>query len=45
MWACATDNLTITAMDADGNTVTSYAGAKSLTFSGGSAAPKVEEPV
>jgi hypothetical protein len=35
----AADDLTITAQDAYSNTVTSYAGAKSLTFSGASAAP------
>jgi hypothetical protein len=35
----AADDLTITAQDAYSNTVTSYAGAKSLTFSGAAAAP------
>jgi hypothetical protein len=35
----AADNLTTTAQDAYGNTVTSYSGAKSLTFSGASAGP------
>ncbi len=35
--AGASDNLTITAEDAQGNTVASYAGAKSLTFSGAGA--------
>jgi hypothetical protein len=37
--AGAADNLTITAKDAAGSTVTTYAGPKSLTFSGASASP------
>ena len=37
--AGAADNLTITAQDATGNVVTTYAGAKSLTFSGVLASP------
>jgi hypothetical protein len=37
--ALASDNLTITAKDAYANTATSYAGAKSLTFSGAEASP------
>jgi hypothetical protein len=40
----ATDNLTITAQDAYENTVTSYTGAKSLTFSGASASPNGTVP-
>jgi hypothetical protein len=34
-----TDNLTVTAQDTYGNVATTYAGAKSLTFSGASASP------
>jgi hypothetical protein len=37
--AGATDNLTTTAQDTYGNVATSYAGPKSLTFSGASASP------
>jgi hypothetical protein len=37
--AGASDNLTITAKDAAGSTVTTYAGARSLIFSGASASP------
>ncbi len=37
--AGAADDLTITAKDAGGGTVTTYAGSKSLTFSGASASP------
>jgi hypothetical protein len=37
--AAAADNLTITALDAYSNTVTTYAGAHNLTFSGASASP------
>jgi hypothetical protein len=37
--AAAADNLTITALDAYANTVTTYTGAKNLTFSGSSASP------
>jgi hypothetical protein len=37
--AAAADNLTITAQDAYANTVTTYTGAKNLTFSGSSASP------
>jgi hypothetical protein len=37
--AGAADNLTISAKDASGNTVTTYTGSKSLTFSGASASP------
>jgi hypothetical protein len=35
----ASDNLTTTAQDTYGNTITSYSGAKSLTFGGASAGP------
>jgi len=35
----AADNLTTTAQDAYGNTITSYAGAKTLTYGGASASP------
>lgn len=38
------DNLTITAKDAAGNTVTSYAGDQSLTFSGANQAPNGTRP-
>jgi len=37
--AGATDNLTVTAQDTYGNTATSYAGEKDITFSGASASP------
>jgi hypothetical protein len=37
--AGAADNLTITAKDASGSTVTTYAGPKSLTFTGAAASP------
>jgi hypothetical protein len=37
--AGATDSLTTTALDAYGNTATSYAGAKNITFSGPEASP------
>jgi len=40
----ATDNLTITAQDAYENTVTTYTGAKNLTFSGASASPNGTTP-
>jgi hypothetical protein len=42
--AGATDNLTITAQDAYGNTATSYAGSHSLVFSGASASPAGNTP-
>jgi hypothetical protein len=42
--AAAADNLTITAKDTYGNTATSYAGAKSLTFSGAEASPSGAAP-
>ena len=42
--AGATDNLTITAQDAYGNTATTYTGSKSLTFSGASASPGGNAP-
>ncbi len=42
--AGAGDNLTITALDADGNTATSYTGSHSLTFSGASASPSGNNP-
>jgi len=42
--AGAADNLTITAKDAAGGTVTTYAGTKSLTFAGASAAPGGNAP-
>ena len=38
------DNLTITALDEKSNTVTTYAGAHSLTFSGASASPSGSNP-
>ncbi len=37
--AAASDNLTTTAQDAYGNTATSYAGSKSITYSGAEASP------
>ncbi|WP_164969671.1 hypothetical protein, partial [Aquirufa rosea] len=37
--AGATQNITITAKDASGNTVTTYTGAKNITFSGATASP------
>ena len=42
--AGASNNLTITAFDAYGNTATSYAGARELTFAGGSASPSGSLP-
>jgi len=42
--AGSADNLTITAQDAYGNVATSYAGSKSLTFSGASASPGGNQP-
>ncbi len=42
--AGAADNLTTTAQDAYGNVATSYAGSKSLTFSGASASPGGTKP-
>jgi hypothetical protein len=42
--AGAVDNLTTTAQDVYGNTATSYAGARSLTFSGASASPSGKAP-
>ncbi len=42
--AGAADNLTITAKDAGGGTVTTYIGTKSLTFSGASASPSGTVP-
>jgi hypothetical protein len=42
--AGAADNLTITAKDANGGTVTTYAGPKNLTFSGASAGPDGTAP-
>jgi hypothetical protein len=42
--AGAADNLTITAKDAGGGTVTTYTGSKSLTFSGASASPAGTAP-
>ncbi len=42
--AGATNNLTITAQDANDNTVTTYAGSRSLTFSGASASPGGTSP-
>lgn len=42
--AGATDNLTITARDADGSTVTSYTGSHNLTFSGAAAGPNGAAP-
>ncbi len=38
------DNLTITALDSDGNTATSYTGSHSLTFAGASASPSGSNP-
>jgi hypothetical protein len=40
----ATDNLTVTAQDAYENTVTTYTGAKNLTFSGASLSPNGTAP-
>ncbi len=40
----ASDSLTTTAQDASGNTIASYTGAKSLTFSGASASPNGTGP-
>ncbi len=42
--AAASDNLTLTAKDAYGNTATSYAGSKSITFSGAEASPSGAQP-
>ncbi len=42
--AGAADNLTITAKDASGSTVTTYTGSHSLTFSGASASPNETAP-
>ncbi len=42
--AGATNNLTITAQDANDNTVTTYTGSRSLTFSGASASPGGTSP-
>jgi hypothetical protein len=42
--AAAADNLTITAADASGNTVTTYTGPHSLTFSGAAASPSGTQP-
>src|ERR1044072_1145252 len=42
--AGATNNLTITAQDANDNTVTTYTGSRSLTFSGASASPRRTGP-
>jgi hypothetical protein len=42
--AGAADNLTVTAKDAKGGTVTTYAGSHSLTFSGASASPNGTAP-
>ncbi len=42
--AGATNNLTITAQDANDNTVTTYTGSRSLTFSGASASPSGTSP-
>jgi hypothetical protein len=42
--AGTTDNLTITARDVHGTTVTTYAGSHNLTFEGASAAPNGTEP-
>jgi len=42
--AAASDNLTTTAQDAYGNTATSYAGSKSITFSGATASPSGAAP-
>ncbi len=40
----ATDNLTLTAQDAGGNTVTTFTGSKSITFSGPANSPKGNAP-
>jgi hypothetical protein len=42
--AAAADNLTITALDPYSNTVTTYTGAKNLTFTGASASPSGAQP-
>lgn len=42
--AGATNELTVTAVDAGGNTVASYTGAKSLTFGGASPSPSGSQP-
>ena len=42
--AGATNNLTITAQDANDNTVTTYAGSRNLTFTGASASPGGTNP-
>jgi hypothetical protein len=42
--AAASDNLTTTAQDAYGNTATSYAGSKSITFSGATVSPSGAAP-
>lgn len=42
--AGAADNLTVTAKDASNNTVTTYTGSHSLTFSGASASPSGTKP-
>jgi hypothetical protein len=42
--AGAGDNLTITALDAGGNTATGYTGAHSLTFGGAAASPSGAQP-
>jgi hypothetical protein len=42
--AAASDNLTTTAQDAYGNTATSYAGSKSITFSGATTSPSGTAP-
>ncbi len=42
--AGATDNLTVTAKDANESTVTTYTGSHSLTFSGASASPSGTKP-
>lgn len=42
--AGATQNITITAVDANGNTATAYTGTKNLTFSGASVSPNLDAP-
>jgi hypothetical protein len=42
--ASVADNLTITALDAYGNTATAYTGSKNVTFSGASASPAGNTP-
>lgn len=42
--AAASDNLTTTAQDAYGNTATSYAGSKNITFSGATTSPSGAAP-